>query len=172
MEWGHRSAVSEDCVYKCASKGAESFVVRKQQPLRSCKNIRATGGKDLSGRNNSSVPAKRKSSRLQILAPNCIGAPCAVVMERISDSVANAICVKMSALGENIFSASDSLDVKLRPGVVVSVATRAMLEDVPKPSGDAPPTNTRCDSLRKLVEERRDDLSRLRSLFETKFDSL
>ncbi|XP_050047463.1 uncharacterized protein [Dermacentor andersoni] len=152
------------------SKGAKSSFVRRKQPVRACKCLHSSAG------NKTAVleqePQKEKKlekMHLIISVPNCIGRACVVVMGRLNEKMIKPGHVNLTTVkDENLFMKSRSLEVKLFPGKIISVARYAKLQDVcDQPSKEESAEQTQGDNLSKLLEERRAYISQLHSVFQT-----
>lgn len=152
------------------SKGAKSSFVRRKQPVRACKCLVSSASNKTTVLERKPQKAiKRETSHLTISAPNCIGRPCIVVMGRLNDKVIRFGYVNLKTVKEEtLFMSSRSLEVKLFPGKIISVASCATLPDIhDQPSKRESAEQTQGDDLSKLLEERLAYMSQLHSVFHT-----
>lgn len=155
---------------KPESKGAKSSCVRRKQPVRACKCLHSSASNKTAVLEQKPQKAKKRdASNLTISAPNCIGRPCIVVMGHLNDKVIKSGHVNLTTVPEEtLFMSSTSLEVKLFPGKIISVASCATLQDThDQPSKGESAEQTQGDDLSKLLEERRAYMSQLHSVFHT-----
>lgn len=152
------------------SKGSKSSFVRRKQPVRACKCLVSSASNKTTVLERKPQKAnKRETSHLTISVPNCIGRPCIVVMGRLNDKMIKFGYVNLKTVKEEtLFIRSRSLEVKLLPGKIISVASCATLPDIhDQPSKRESTEQTQGDDLSKLLEERRAYMSQLHSVFHT-----
>lgn len=152
------------------SKGVKSSSVRRKQPVRACKCLHSSASNKTAVMERKPQKAKkRETSQFTISVPNCIGRPCIVVMSQLNDKVIKSGHVNLTTVPEeSLFMSSTSLEVKLFPGKIISVASCATLQDIhDQPSKGESAEQTQGDDLSKLLEERRAYMSQLHSVFHT-----
>lgn len=152
------------------SKGAKSSFVRRKQPVRACKCLHLSAGNKTAVLEQEPQKAKKlEKMHLIISVPNCIGRACVVVMGRLNEKMIKSGHVNLTTVkDENLFMKSRSLEVKLFPGKIISVARYATLQDVcDQPSKEESAEQTQGDNLSRLLEERRAYISQLHSVFHT-----